>query len=197
MLYKIAHLLRDRFPFIWDFFDIINSYLFSFLYRKRLKALPNLLKEKYVDYTVCPIKTIDTNELVDFFANQPDEAFQFFKPHGFDADSLMKLKKNDAFLAYVIKDNGKIVSYFFLRTFFWGKSFIGRMVDYESRGKGLAKLMNRMALDIVTLLQIRLYRTISPKNVASLKSAQSEFQIRIIKTMKNGDLFIESIPKNK
>ena len=32
MLYKIAHILRDKLPWIWDVISIINSFLFGLRY---------------------------------------------------------------------------------------------------------------------------------------------------------------------
>ena len=64
------------------------------------------------------------------FAEQPASAFDFFKPHGFDELSLNKLAKDKSFLAYIVVVEGNAqqkvcVGYFFQRSFFWGKSFVG------------------------------------------------------------------------
>lgn len=66
------------------------------------------------------IRDVDADEMVDFFTRHPVEAYRFLKPHGFDALSIRKLQKNQAFLAYVLKDaaNGKIVGYCFNCSFF-------------------------------------------------------------------------------
>lgn len=144
MLYKIAHFLRDHMPWLWDLVDMVNSMLFRIRYGNKLKHVEyeicqrgNIESLCSDGYDIMPIRDIKTEDLVEFFASQPDEAFRFFKPHGFDSKSIKKLQKNRAFIGYVLKDavNGKIAGYCFNRSFFHGKGFRGRMVDVNYRGK--------------------------------------------------------------
>lgn len=53
------------------------------------------------------LRDVPTDSLEDFFAAQPDEAYTYFKPHGFDIRSFKKLQRNRSFLAYILmeKDN--------------------------------------------------------------------------------------------
>ena len=39
MLYKIAHVLRDRAPWFWDGIEVINSFLFQMRYGKLLRKV--------------------------------------------------------------------------------------------------------------------------------------------------------------
>ena len=39
MLYKLAHLLRDRFPFLWNGIEYVNSLAFYLIYRSKLKKV--------------------------------------------------------------------------------------------------------------------------------------------------------------
>ena len=195
MLYKIAHILRDYFPFLWDLIDIINSWLFGFRYGSKIAQVNNTLNDGVEIYQIKCISELPVDNLVTFFANQPEEAYKYFKPHGFDAKSLKKLQGYKAFLAYAVMNGDKIVGYFFMRSFFWGKTYIGRMVDVNYRGKGIAKMMNRKTMEIAGILGLRVFQTISPENVSSLKSAEAENELRIIKTMPNGDLYVENLPK--
>lgn len=71
------------------------------------------------------------------------------------------------------------------------------MVDYNFRGKGIAKMMNRVTFDIAQLIGLRVFQTISIKNISSLRSAQAENELRIIETLPNGDLYVENLPKRK
>lgn len=197
MLYALAHFLREKCSFIWDLVDKLNAYLFSLRYGRKIKQISSVLKQSDSIYTIVAISDCTTDNLEAFFAAQPNEAFTYFHPHGFDDKSLKKLQGNKAFLAYVVKEGDIIVGYFFLRSFFFGKTFIGRMVDAANRGKGIAKKINRVTFDIANLLGIRVFQTISPENISSLKSAEAENELRIIKTMLNGDLFVENLPKRK
>ena len=195
MLYALAHFLRDHCPFIWDLVDTLNSFLFSLRYGNKLKKIKGILTSVDSLYVISPISECRVSDLVAFFDAQPQEAFTYFHPHGFDEKSLKKLQGYRAFLAYAIKDDEKIIGYFFMRSFFHGKTFIGRIVDCNFRGKGIAKMMNRITFDIAQLIGLRVFQTISPKNVSSLRSAQAENELRIIEILPNGDLYVENLPK--
>ena len=138
-----------------------------------------------------------TDALVAFFEHQPEEAFRFFRPHGFDGRSIERLKGNRAFLAYMLKDGDAYVGYFFLRSFFWGKCFRGRMVDIDWRGKGIGTLMNRVMNRIGFGLGMRIFETVSKDNIASYKSAMAASKCKIIKEMENNVLYIEVINESK
>lgn len=195
MLYKIAHILRDYFPFLWDLIDIMNSWLFGLRYGGKIALVVDKLNDGIDNCQIKCISELSSEHLAAFFAAQPEEAYKYFKPHGFDVKSLKKLQGYKAFLAYVVLDGDKIVGYFFMRSFFWGKTYIGRMVDVNYRGKGIAKMMNRKTMEIAGILGLRVFQTISPENISSLKSAEAENELRIIKTMPNGDLYVENLPK--
>lgn len=74
MLYAIAHFLRDKCPFIWDMIDIVNAWLFSMRYGKKLKAIESGILEQYAKeccMKVVPMCEVPTEQLVAFFAAQP------------------------------------------------------------------------------------------------------------------------------
>ena len=111
MLYKIAHIIRDKFCWLWDIIEYLNSFLFNIRYGKKLENID--FKNIPEGYEVTPINAIKTKRMVEFFACQPEDAFKFFHPHGFDEKSIKKLQKNKAFLGYVLLDklNNKIAGY--------------------------------------------------------------------------------------
>lgn len=202
MLYKIAHFLRDQMPWLWDLVDIVNSFLFRIRYGDKLYLVENVICSK--DYFKCkssdnfyvvPIRSVNSDDLVDFFSCQPTEAFRFFKPHGFDSTSIKKLQKNRAFLGYVLKDveNGKIAGYCFNRSFFHGKGFRGRMVDVNYRGKGLGTMMNRLLNKVGFGIGLRLFETVSKDNEASYRSAISASSFRVIEELPHNELYLEII----
>lgn len=193
MLYVIAHFLRDKMPWLWDLVDLLNSFLFDIRYSGKLKKIN--LNEEIADYKVLPISKVETDELERFFVEQPEEVFKFFKPHEFDANSLKKLQKNNAFLGYVLKNEKQIVGYVFLRSFFTGKCFRGKIVDYRYRGKGLAKTLGMLANKVAYGIGLRMFATVSPENMASLQSSKAVNEVKIIKIMPNGDYFVEELPK--
>lgn len=202
MLYTIAHFLRDHMPWLWDLVDIVNSFLFRIRYGSKLYLVENeicmkgyLKSQLAEDYDILPIREVQTNDLVEFFACQPTEAYRFFKPHGFDLKSIKKLQNNYAFLGYVLKDvtNNKIVGYCFNRSFFHGKGFRGRMVDVNYRGKGLGTTMNRLLNKVGFGIGLRLFETVSKDNVASYRSAISASSFRVIEELPHNELYLEII----
>ena len=197
MLYAIAHFLRDKLPFIWDLVDILNSWLFGIRFGKKLRAVEADVLSKYEAETgmkVVPMAEVDTLVLVDFFAAQPEEAYTFFKPHGFDAKSLRKLQSNKAFLAYILMDGDKMAGYCFIRSFFMGKGFRGRMVGIDHRGRGLGTKMNRLMNGIGFGIGIRLFETVSKDNVASYRSAVSASNVKVVEEMPHNELYLEILP---
>lgn len=194
MLYTVAHFLRDKLPFIWDLIDVLNSCLFSLRYGRKLKFVEETVLLQYAkasEMEVFRLRDVPTEKLVTFFAAQPEDAYTFFRPHSFDYKSLRKLQRNNSFLAYVLIDNGQLAAYCFVRSFFMGKGFRGRMVGIDFRGRGLGTLMNRLLNDVGFGIGLRLYETVNKDNVASYKSALSASNIKVIEEMEDGDLFIE------
>lgn len=191
MLYKIAHILRDKMGWLWNLIEMLNSMLFSIRYGKRIKGFTFTTIAE--GYNIVLMREVPTEKMVEFFEHQPEEAFVFFHPHGFDANSIKKLQENRAFLAYVLKDsaNDKIAGYCFNRSFFHGVGYRGRMVDVNYRGKGLGTAMNKMLNEVGFGIGLRLFETVSKDNVASYRSALSASKVKVVKEMPNNELFLE------
>ena len=194
MLYKIAHILRDKLTWLWNIIDWVNGLVFSLRYGGILKDLA--LKEIPEGYKIVTIEDVATKRMVEFFNHQPEEAFTFFRPHGFDARSIKRLQKNGAFLGYVLIDNsnGQIAGYCFNRCFFHGVGYRGRMVDINYRGKGLGTAMNKILNEVGFGIGLRLFETVSKDNVASYKSALSASNVKVVKEMPHNELYLEIIP---
>ena len=195
MLYRIAHFLKDKLSWLWDFVECINAWLFSLRYGKKLKALS--LSALPIGYEVTPIGNVPTEQLVDFFSRQPEEAFEFFRPHRFDEKSIKRLQGNKSFLGFLLIDkaNGKIAGYCFNRCFFHGQGFRGRMVDMEYRGKGLGTAMNKLLNEVGFGIGLRLFETVSKDNVASYRSSLSASKVKVVKEMPHNELYLEILPE--
>ena len=194
MLYTIAHLLRDKLPFIWDLIDLINSFLFFLKYGQKLKVVEQSVLQQYTQSSnmeIVRLKEVSTEKLVAFFAAQPKEAYTFFKPHGFDGKNLKKLQRNHSFLAYILMENGQVAAYCFVRSFFMGKGFRGRMVGMDFRGIGLGTLMNKLMNDIGFGIGLRLFETVSKDNVASYRSALSASKVKVVEEVDHNELYLE------
>lgn len=195
MLYTIAHIIRDNLGGLWNLIERVNGALFLLRYSSKFKAL--VIKDVPGNYGIVTIKDVATKRMVEFFNHQPEEAFSFFKPHGFDVKSIKRLQKNRAFLGYVLidKSNGQIAGYCFNRCFFHGVGYRGRMVDINYRGKGLGTAMNKILNEVGFGIGLRLFETVSKDNVASYKSALSASNVKVVKEMPHNELYLEILPE--
>lgn len=193
MFYKIAHILRDKMGWLWNFIESFNSMLFSMIFWEKLKDISfTTLPE---GYEVVSMSEVPTEKLVAFFEHQPEEAYTFFRPHGFDKKSIKKLQKNRAFLAYVLidKQNEEVAGYCFNRCFFHGVGYRGRMVDIDYRGKGLGTAMNKILNEVGFGIGLRLFETVSKDNVASYRSAMSASNVKVVKELPHNELYLEIV----
>lgn len=195
MLYELAHIIRDKFGFLWEMVESVNGWLFACRYRGKLKEVNEVLAPLSHEYTVRQTTEADVMPLVQFFKEQPEEAFEFFRPHEFDEKSVRKIIKNKAFQTFVVVDGERILGYSFLRSFFNGKCFRGRIADYRARGKGIGMLMAKAIEKVAVHEGLRMYASISPDNLASLESAKAVSDVKVIKTLDNGYYYVEVLPK--
>lgn len=195
MLYEIAHFIRDKFTFLWDAVEWGNAVVFSLSHKKQLSNINELLAPISNEFKFRLAEIGDTDKMVNFFKEQPEEAFTFFKPHGFDEKSLKKIIKNKAFLTFVVLKEDVIVGYFFLRCFINGKCFRGKMVHKDWQGKDIAKMMGIAMTKVSQHLGLRMFGSISPDNYASMASAKASNEIKVLKVLENGDYYIEFLPK--
>ncbi len=195
MLYKLAHILRDKFGFLWNIIEWCNAFVFALTHKSSLQKIPAILNEYSEQYTLRMATLADVAQLATFFAEQPDEAFKFFKPHAFDEKTLSKIIRNRAFLTFLVLDGDKIVGYFFLRCFMNGKCFKGYMVADSHKGRGIAKLEGLAMNKINEVLGLRMFGSISPENPASMAVAKAVNEVKILSTLDNGDYYIEFLPK--
>ena len=195
MLYEISHYIQSKMPWLWNVLEEGNAFAFSFLHFRKLKDIPRLLENISDKYHVTIAKKEDAKSLANFFIEQPEESFMFFKPHEFDEKTILKLINRKSFLMFLVKDGEEIVGYFFLRCFANGTAFKGRIVDSNHRNLGIAKLMGNAINDVVLHLGLRLFTTISPENYTSLASTKAVNDIKIVRTLENGYYFIECFPK--
>lgn len=195
VLYEAAHFIKDRLKPVWNLVEWGNAQCFALRYRKGLNQIPEILNRHSSVFTVRLATEADAPNLAKFFEEQPEEAFKFFRPHDFDEKSLKKIIRNQAFITFLVLSGETIVGYFFLRSFVNGKSFKGYMVDYRWRKKGIAKLQGIVMNEVVASLGIRMFGSISPENEASMASAKAVNEVKILKTLENGDYYIEFLPK--
>lgn len=169
--------------------------VFALMHRKGMERIPQLLEECSGKYQLRLATREDVERMRAFFEAQPEEAFRFFQPHEFDERGIKKVVINKSFLTFVALDGEEIAGYFFMRSFVNGKTFKGYMVGIDHRGQGVARemciAMNRVARE----LGLRMFKSISPENPVSLVVTKKVNDIKIIKTLDNGDMLIECFEK--
>lgn len=195
MLYEIAHIIKDRFLFLWKVVECGNTQLFYLIHKKKLIEINSVLEQVNDVYRFRTTTEEDVEKLVAFFAHQPEGAFEFFKPHGFDGNAIRKVVKNKAFLTFVVLKDDTIVGYFFLRCFVNGKCFRGKIVHKAWQGRGIAKLMGVAMTKVAQHLNLCMFGSISPENYASMASAKASNDIKVHKILENGYYYIEFFPK--
>lgn len=122
MLYEIAHVIKERFRFLWGMIEWGNAEVFALMHCKGMARIPDLLTECSGKYTLRLTTREDVDQMKAFFAVQPKEAFTFFQPHEFDEKGIKKVVLNRSFLTFVAMDGNEIAGYFFMRSFVNGKT---------------------------------------------------------------------------
>lgn len=188
--------------------EAMNSLLFGIRYAKGLKRVPEVLELHQTERVMLRECTLaDAEALAAFFARQPEEDFEYFRPHAFDAVSLKTLLKRKSFLMFVAEtltpsdnlshSNHSIVGYFFLRSFVHGQSYLGKMVDHAHQGQGIGKMMCKSAMDVAQTLGLRMFESINKDNTASMRSTGAVLKQVVLEELAHGDLLIEDLPLDK
>lgn len=191
--YTVAHWLRDKLPFLWVLIERVNGRVFRVRYARRLEGIEQEAVKMAAPYEMVPIADIPTEELVAFFHQQPKDLYKWFTPHGFEAADIARLQRNASFLAYVLKDGHQIAGYFFLRCYFIGECYFGRIVDHQFVGQGIGTLMNKVSFYISESLHIDSYQTIAKGNIASIRSCTKVYRLQPVRTIANGDILYKNV----
>lgn len=189
MLYKLAHIIQEKCPWIWDCVEAFNATICG-LKIGDVRRLQSCL--------VSSLRIADSNDaghLADFFARQPEESFKWFRPHGFDEKTMRKLLSRKSYIIYVLEEKGEIIGYAFLRCFINGKCFLGKMVDVNHQGKGVCTKLCEVGMNIAQKTGFRMFESINKENVGSMKASQKACDVIVVEELDNGDLLIEDRPR--
>lgn len=188
--------IRKHIPIIWRIIELCNRLFVKLIYGNKIDSSVKEALDKYsTEYKIKEIKISDAKALELFFKLQPNGFDEFFKPHGFDEESIKETIKNEYIRMFTVNKENKIIGYFFIRFFANGKAFRGKIVDINYRGKGIAKMMGSCVTEIVFKVGFRLMATVSKKNVASINSSRASNKICIIKELENDYIYVEYLPK--
>lgn len=202
MIYEIAHIIKQYFSFLWDAMEWCNSKGFKVLYGKKLRNIDALIRREYQSpYDMRMLTAADCKLAADFFASQPESAFEHFRPHPFDEQSLKRFFGMDSVLAFMLYEKAakteKMIGYCFMRSFVHGCTYRGYMVDYDHYSKGIAKEMGYCMNSVGDYLELKMFKSISPKNTRSLGVTEAVCNTELIKTLDNGDLLLRCYSKAK
>jgi hypothetical protein len=189
MLYKIAHIMQEKFPWIWDFVEKINATACG------LKIGDRTCLQKCMMDAIRMADVNDVGRLASFFALQPEESYKWFRPHGFDEATLRKLFSRKSYIIYVQEEDGQIIGYAFLRCFINGKCFLGKMVDVNHQGKGVCTNLCAVGMNIAEEIGFRMFESINKENIGSMKASQKACDVIVVEELDNGDLLIEDRPR--
>lgn len=193
---KLLIYIKHHLSFIWSWIEMGNDILFNLLYGKRLNDnLGKLLKKYESEYSYRLLRDSDMTVLSDFFSNQPENAFIYFKPHAFDVYSLKRKNKDHSFIMIGVFAGQQLIGYCFLRCFFNKQAFRGKIVDVKYQGRGIAKQIGHLTTEVCQLLGFKLFATISKDNVKSIASSKAVNEVRVVKELPNDYLYVEYLLK--
>lgn len=96
----------------------------------------------------------------------------------------------------VVDDNsGKLVGYFFIRSFFVGKAFHGLLTDEKFANRGIGSAMWRISMEICHRIGLNMFATMAQDNIASYKSASNGTIVHTLNHLENNFILIECCQK--
>lgn len=189
MLYKLAHIIQEKCPWMWEAVEELNAAVCGW----KIGDGTHLQKCMSVGVRIANIN--DADRLADFFARQPEDSYKWFRPHGFDEATLRKLLRRKSYIIYVMEEDDDIIGYAFLRCFMNGKCFLGKMVDVNHQGKGVCTTLCKVGMDIAVKTGFRMFESINKENVGSMRASQKACDVIMVEELENGDVLIEDRPK--
>lgn len=190
-LVEILKKIKSMFPWLWDAIEFVNGLFITLLWGRRLKrSIKSSLNIEY-RYKYRELKKDDAESLVQFISEQPDGFDTYFKPHAFDLKTFRQVLSNGTYVLIGSFDGGKLIGYCFIRFFLNKSAFRGKIVDKRYQGRGIAKQMGQIMTNVASDAGFRVYATISKSNVASMQSAKSGAEIKVIKELPDDYLYIE------
>lgn len=189
MLYKLAHTIQTKIPWLWEGVEALNSMVCGWKIGD-VQSLQSCLSD---GMRIADVN--DAKRLADFFARQPEESFKWFRPHSFDEGTMRKLLGRKSYIIYVLEEEGEIIGYAFLRCFINGKCFLGKMVDVNHQGKGVCTKLCEVGMNIAQQTGFRMFESINKENVGSMRASQKACDVVVVEELEGGDLLIEDRPK--
>lgn len=185
--------LKHRLPFLWRGVEWVNSILFVTLHSRWIITNARVCLHHYrLDGLVFRLLTPeDAPEVSAFLTHQPDTRMAYFKPHGFDVNSVRRKAKDPAFVMFGVFRGNTLVGYFFLRCFWTRKAFVGRAIDQNWDRQGIGRVMNQILYNTAWDSGFRCLTTISRHNHAVVRSHANNPASRILGDLPNDYMLVE------
>lgn len=187
--------IKHHLSFLWNIIDWGNGLIFSLFYKPKLiKVLP----EVFIEFSIPPfsyrrLDESDVEPLFELINRQAASDIEYFRPHGFDLNSIRMQFKNHSFLMMGAFENEMIAGYFFLRFFVNKKCFVGRLIDKPYRGKGIGPVMNELMYETAWRMGFRCLSTISCHNTAVMRAHAKNPTMIVRKELQNDYLLVEFV----
>ena len=190
-LVEILKKIKSVFPWLWDAIEFANGLFIRLFWGRRLnRSIERSLSQEY-QYQYRELKENDAEGLVQLINEQPEGFDTYFKPHTFDLKTFRRVLSSGTYVLIGSFDGDKLIGYCFIRFFLNKSAFRGKIVDKRYQGRGVAKQMGQIMTNIASEAGFRVFATISKSNVASIQSAKSGAQIKVIKELPDDYLYIE------
>ena len=77
-LYRIAHAIQKKIPFLWRGVESVNGWLFMVRYGSKMKRVA--IQNVPAGYRLTALRDVSTEQIETFFRHQPEAAFTYFRP---------------------------------------------------------------------------------------------------------------------
>jgi hypothetical protein len=191
--------LKHRLPFLWRGVEWVNSILFVMLHSRRIMTNARACLQRYrLDgFAFRLMTTEDAPAVSAFLTRQPDTRMAYFRPHGFDVNSVRRKAMDPAFVIFGVFRDETLVGYFFLRCFWTRKAFVGRAIDREWDRQGIGRVMNQILYNTAWNSGFRCLTTISRHNHAVVRSHANNPASRILGDLPNDYMLVEMTPPDR
>ncbi|MEN1729456.1 MAG: GNAT family N-acetyltransferase [Pseudomonadota bacterium] len=198
LLNTLAYRLKHGFPRLFAKVEQRARGITALRYSRRLtgvreaSGLEGTVHDR--DAVIRPLGPEDQSALRDLLHRLPEDQLQFFRPHGFDTESLTTVLTSSAFLPSGLFIQEELVAYALLKITPTGSIFAGSMVRPEWQGQGIGTFLSRYMYWQAALAGLPCHATISKGNLPSLKAYQSGRDYRVLSELPNEYLLLEFPP---
>jgi hypothetical protein len=196
---RIFLFIKHRLNFLWEIIEYGNDKIFSLLYKNKLEHVISEIIEEISarPYSIRKLNVFDAEALGAMISRQTISDLEYFHPHSFNTSAIRKKLGNDSFLMMGVFESDRLIGYFFLRFFANRQSFVGRLIDYNYRGKGIGLIMNKIMYETAWRMGFRCLSTISRNNTNVMNAHAKNPSVVIIGELPNEYLLIEFVRDKK